>query len=76
MITKIFNIKSIASYNPDSDNIIVEDIDFIIVEDKRILNINTPDSNIVYLSTVLFQNPLENVPNGPGERTRRVCTTN
>ena len=47
MITKIFNIKSIVSYNPDSDNIIVEDIDFIIVEDRRILNINTLNKDLI-----------------------------
>ena len=47
MITKIFNIKSIVTYNPDLDDIIIEDIDSIIIKDKRILHINPKTEDLV-----------------------------
>ena len=40
MITRIHNIKSIASYNSNLNDVIIENVDSLIIKDKRILKIN------------------------------------
>ena len=39
MITRIYNIKSIITYNPDLDDIVIENVDSIIIKDERIVSI-------------------------------------
>ena len=47
MITRIHNINNIVTYNPDLDDVIIDNIDSIIIENRRILQINSSENLII-----------------------------